>query len=94
MVEGATLGNMIVTILSSRRDNGCLAFKAKELEFECYAPPGFDPSFVVNSGDKLELKFHRPTDMLTGKELPYFVADDLTHANSSRFHSAPPSQII
>ncbi len=69
---------MILTILSSRRDNGRLAFQAKELAgFECYAPPGFNPSFVVDSGDKLEVKFHRPNDLITGRELPYFVADEL-----------------
>jgi hypothetical protein len=69
---------MNITIVSSRRDNGRLAFKAKEFGgFECYAPPGFDPAFEVGAGDKLEIGFHRPTDLVTGRELPFFVADHI-----------------
>jgi hypothetical protein len=52
-----------------------VAFKAKEFgEFECYAPPGFDPAFEVGAGDKLEIGFYRPTDLITGRDVSYFVA--------------------
>lgn len=78
MIPRATFAIMKITIFASRRDNGRLAFKAPEFGgFECYAPPGCDPAFRVNAGDKVDVRFYRPTDFVSHQPLPYFVADHI-----------------
>ena len=72
---------MNVTVSSFRRDNGTLVIRGKELgNFDCYAPPGLDPKFELEVGDRLNVQFYRPNDLITGNPLPFFQAECIAKA--------------
>jgi hypothetical protein len=66
-----------ITVATVREDNGQRAFTAKELEYECYTPPGFDPSFAINPNDRLNISFYQPNDLITRNPLPFFQAETI-----------------
>src|SRR5207249_6385166 len=68
-------------VSSCRRDNGTLVIRGNELgDFDCYAPPGFNPNFEVKVGDRLKVQFYRPNDIITRNPLPFFQAESIERA--------------
>lgn len=74
---------MNVKIDSVRTDNGGVVFRAAELgEMDVYISPKFHSTCIVAAGAKLQIWFHRPTDLITQNPLPFFVADEIQLAST------------